>query len=89
MRFVRNIPQNQTDNSIAAAIIAMAHNLRLNVVAEGVETHEQFEFLRGLDCDYMQGYLFGRPQTAEDLERRLRNGKGKIKASRSGVADDG
>ena len=87
--FVRNIPHNQTDNSIAAAIIAMAHNLRLNVVAEGVETREQFEFLRGLDCDYMQGYLFGRPQTADELEQRLRNDKGKIKASRSGGADDG
>ncbi|TWI57341.1 diguanylate cyclase (GGDEF)-like protein [Pseudomonas duriflava] len=59
--FVRDIPGQQTDMDITAAIIAMAHKLQLKVVAEGVETPEQLAFLRENQCDYIQGYFFSKP----------------------------
>jgi len=51
---------------LVIAIIALAHNLRLRVIAEGIETEEQLNLLRSLRCDEGQGYFFGRP-VAEDL----------------------
>jgi diguanylate cyclase (GGDEF)-like protein len=54
--FVRELMSNQDDASIVKAIISLAHNLRLRVVAEGVETVDQLEFLRGLGCDQYQGF---------------------------------
>jgi diguanylate cyclase (GGDEF)-like protein/PAS domain S-box-containing protein len=59
--FVDGLPSGEQDAQIARAIIAMAHSLNLSVIAEGVETHEQLEFLREHGCDEVQGYLFGRP----------------------------
>jgi EAL domain-containing protein (putative c-di-GMP-specific phosphodiesterase class I) len=59
--FVRGLP-NRDDAAIVRAIIQMAHGLNLSVIAEGVETEEQAEFLRAEGCDLAQGYLFGRPQ---------------------------
>ncbi len=59
--FVRDIPHHEDDMAIAATIIAMAHTLRLKVLAEGVETPEQLAFLRGKGCDYYQGFLTSRP----------------------------
>jgi EAL domain-containing protein (putative c-di-GMP-specific phosphodiesterase class I) len=59
--FVHTITTDKNDAAIVAAIIAMSHNLELKAVAEGVETIEQLDFLRALDCDEMQGYLFSRP----------------------------
>jgi EAL domain-containing protein (putative c-di-GMP-specific phosphodiesterase class I) len=57
---------------IARAIIALGHNLKLQVIAEGVETHEQLQFLRDHDCDQMQGYYFS-PAVAQDgLQDMLR-----------------
>ncbi len=70
--FVRELPGNAEDGAIAMAIIAMAHSLRLSVVAEGVETVEQARFLRDQGCDIMQGYLFSRPVSAEDYAQLLR-----------------
>ncbi|MDG4552818.1 MAG: EAL domain-containing protein [Candidatus Competibacter sp.] len=65
--FVRDIPHDPNDMEIAAAIIALAHTLRLEVLAEGVETTEQLAFLREHGCNLCQGYLFSRPVPPEDL----------------------
>lgn len=69
--FVRDIPGDGEDEAIATAIIAMAHSLGLSVVAEGVETEAQLEFLRAADCDIMQGYYFSRPLTVEQFTSYL------------------
>lgn len=69
--FVRDIPDDESDAEIAATIIAMARNLRLNVVAEGVETAEQAQFLADHGCQAYQGYLFSRPLPADEFERLL------------------
>jgi EAL domain-containing protein (putative c-di-GMP-specific phosphodiesterase class I) len=73
--FVRDIPANQDDAAIVRAIIAMSHSLRMKVIAEGVETEDQQQFLRSEGCDEIQGYLSGRPVPPEELWRRLRAGK--------------
>ncbi len=72
--FVTEITSNAEDATIATAIIAMAHGLKLRVVAEGVETQGQFNYLRARHCDEMQGYLFSRPVAADAFERILRLG---------------
>jgi len=59
--FVRDITTDPQDGAIATAVIAMAHSLSLKVVAEGVETRVQLEFLRERLCDRIQGYLFSPP----------------------------
>ncbi len=64
--FVMDIPTDVDDMEITAAVIAMAHKLRYKVVAEGIETDEQYHFLRESGCDYGQGYFFSRP-LAPDL----------------------
>lgn len=65
--FVRDIPRDLGDMEIAATIIAMARNLRLAVLAEGVETLEQLDFLREQGCDAYQGFLSGRPVPGEKM----------------------
>ena len=69
--FIANLPHDQDDIAITRAVIAMAHSLRLKVVAEGVETEAQERFLREHDCDEMQGYRFGQPCDAAALARLL------------------
>jgi EAL domain-containing protein (putative c-di-GMP-specific phosphodiesterase class I) len=59
--FVRDITTDSDDAAIVGAIISMAHNMELNVIAEGVENEEQLEFLRKLHCDEIQGFLFSPP----------------------------
>ncbi len=70
--FVAELTENPDDAALTAAIIAMAHGLRLKVVAEGVETAAQALFLRQRSCDELQGYLFGRPCPADEFVDRLR-----------------
>ncbi len=77
--FIHEIPDNQDDMEITSAVIAMAHNLKLKVVAEGIETAEQLAFLRRHRCDVGQGYLFDRPiPGAELLEKLKRYPRGPI-----------
>jgi EAL domain-containing protein (putative c-di-GMP-specific phosphodiesterase class I) len=70
--FVANVPDDASSASIAEAIIAMARSLGLRVVAEGVETRAQLDFLRAHRCDTFQGYLFSKPLTALEASAMLR-----------------
>jgi diguanylate cyclase (GGDEF)-like protein/PAS domain S-box-containing protein len=73
--FVSDIHASTDDGAIAKAVIAMAHSLKINVVAEGVETLDQLIFLRDHACDQMQGYYFSRPLPPNDAIQCLKEGK--------------
>jgi EAL domain-containing protein (putative c-di-GMP-specific phosphodiesterase class I) len=66
--FIRNISDDQDDQAIATAVISLAHQLRLKVIAEGVETDEQLAFLRANNCDEMQGYHFSKPVSPQEIQ---------------------
>jgi diguanylate cyclase (GGDEF)-like protein/PAS domain S-box-containing protein len=69
--FVRDLPSDKDDAAIAMAVIAMGRSLELVVIAEGVETEEQLEFLRSHECDQLQGFLLSRPLPAEAFQEFL------------------
>jgi EAL domain-containing protein (putative c-di-GMP-specific phosphodiesterase class I) len=69
--FIAEISESDEGAALAAGIVALAHGLRLGVVAEGVETHDQADFLRTSGCDELQGYLIHRAVPAEEFERLL------------------
>ncbi|HEX7650062.1 MAG TPA: EAL domain-containing protein [Noviherbaspirillum sp.] len=69
--FVRDVPHDADDAAIVTGIIALAHSLRLDVVAEGVETESQLRFLRDHSCDLLQGYYLSQPVPGEQFEREL------------------
>ena len=69
--FIRDIPEDKDDMAITSAVIAMAHELKIKVVAEGVETREQWDFLKKNKCDYAQGYLLGKPSKPMELLKRF------------------
>lgn len=73
--FVIGIPQDSNDCAIARAIVTMGQQLRQEIVAEGVETRAQMQFLRSLGCDQLQGYLFSPPLNAEAYASLVRDGK--------------
>jgi len=67
-QFIKGIAKEDEEDVILQSIIQLVHALNLKVVAEGVETYEQLEFLKINGCDNGQGYLFGKPMSPEDIE---------------------
>jgi diguanylate cyclase (GGDEF)-like protein/PAS domain S-box-containing protein len=74
--FVADVNADPDDAAIVASIISLAHNLRLKVIAEGVETREQLDYLRQLGCDQMQGYYFSRPVAFDAVLALMMAGRG-------------
>jgi EAL domain-containing protein (putative c-di-GMP-specific phosphodiesterase class I) len=72
--FVRQIGRSFDDATIVTAVIAMARSLKLCVIAEGVETLKELEFLRAQRCDEVQGYYFSKPVPAQQFENLLKTG---------------
>jgi len=70
--FIEEVAHNVTAATLAETMITMAHALGKEVVAEGVETMEQLEFLRQRGCDYAQGFFFARPASLADITALLR-----------------
>lgn len=70
--FVRDIATDLDDELIVTAIIALAHGMQMEVVAEGVETEEQLDFLREHGCDFYQGFLFSEPKPAHEIVARFK-----------------
>jgi EAL domain-containing protein (putative c-di-GMP-specific phosphodiesterase class I) len=75
--FIRDIAVDQDDAAIVTATIAMAHTMRLKVVAEGVTSNEQIRFLESHRCDEVQGYLLSYPLPADELGGILKYGRWK------------
>ncbi len=71
--FVRDITKNTNDRALVVTIITLAHSLGLKVLAEGLETTEQLQFLKDNDCDHFQGYYFSQPLPIEEFEALLKN----------------
>jgi EAL domain-containing protein (putative c-di-GMP-specific phosphodiesterase class I) len=69
--FVHDMGRNRQNLEIVRTIALLAQNLRMEVIAEGVETPEQLAQLRAIGCGYAQGFLFSRPRTAESIEKML------------------
>ena len=72
MSFIRNVVTNPNDAMIVNAIISMAHHFNLKVIAEGVEDDKQLAFLRGIDCDQVQGYYYSPPIPAEQMHELMK-----------------
>jgi EAL domain-containing protein (putative c-di-GMP-specific phosphodiesterase class I) len=75
--FIKDIADNPDDASIVTTVIAMARNLNMKAIAEGVETEEQWKILRLLRCDMVQGFYFSRPVPTEEIEKLLARQSGK------------
>lgn len=73
--FIQDVISDRHDATICLAIIDLAHSLALQVIAEGVETQEQFQFLKDHGCDQMQGYLFSQPLPPPEFAKMLSDGK--------------
>ena len=82
--FVKGIPGSENDRAITSAIIALAHCLQLEVIAEGVENEEQLSFLRSHDCDEIQGHRFSRALSSRGLAKLLESGKPLTKEPKAG-----
>lgn len=71
--FINDLSEDEDDASLVKAIIAMSHSMGLTLVAEGVETQEQLDYLRSLRCDLIQGYFYSRPLPAEQIPEMIDN----------------
>ncbi|NTV78562.1 MAG: EAL domain-containing protein [Clostridiales bacterium] len=71
--FIDDIIDQQADNNLADTIIALGHKMNLTIVAEGVETSEQVEYLHFSGCDKIQGYYYSKPLPTDDLEIWIEN----------------
>jgi diguanylate cyclase (GGDEF)-like protein/PAS domain S-box-containing protein len=69
--FIRNVATDTNDQILCEAIVAMSHKMGIEVIAEGVETAEQRDYLHSIECDYIQGYLISRPIAAEEFEKKF------------------
>ena len=69
--FIKEVNMKHTGNSIINTIVAMARGLDLNVIAEGVETQQQLEYLQEIECSEAQGFLFGKPLPADVITQLL------------------
>ncbi len=83
--FVKDVPGDEDDAVIVTVIINMARLLKLNLVAEGVETSEQLDFLKQEGCQTVQGYLISRPIAPKDMERYLARDTAMISELRAGA----
>ncbi len=72
MQFIKGISVNEKDREVTRTIIQLAKNFGLTVVAEGVETKEQFDLLREWGCDEIQGYYFYKPLSVKEIEDVLK-----------------
>jgi EAL domain-containing protein (putative c-di-GMP-specific phosphodiesterase class I) len=72
--FIRQITNTPDEKAIVAAVITMGQSLKMRVIAEGVETHEEMVFLQAHHCDEGQGYYFGRPMPPQDFAKLLESG---------------
>ena len=70
--FIRDITTDKAAASLATSIISMAHSLGVRVIAEGVETEAQLNFLKDYNCDEIQGYYYSKPIPAEDFTKLLK-----------------
>lgn len=73
--FVRDISTDSDDAAIVRAVLSMSHEMKIQVIAEGVETQEQLAFLKELNCEEYQGYLFSRPVPANEIEKYLKSAR--------------
>ncbi len=83
--FIKEVNMKHAGNSIINTIVAMAKGLNLNVIAEGVETQQQLDYLQEIDCNEAQGFLFGKPLTADVIAQLLIQEPYAVPSSRSGL----
>ena len=74
--FIRDLPDDESDKAITMAVIALGHSMQMQIVAEGVEHHEQAAFLAEQGCDFAQGFMYSKSVSAEAIEEMLREKKG-------------
>jgi EAL domain-containing protein (putative c-di-GMP-specific phosphodiesterase class I) len=82
--FIRDLHRSRHSAAIIATILAMARELRLKVIAEGVETEEQLEYLRSYGCDQIQGFLYSKPLPAQEFEALLMGSRTATPAAAAG-----